>query len=587
MKAGNASTDDLKQALKLADAQRELNRSSFYLRSLYESARELSGLGDVEKIVETFLLDTMGTLGSTNGFVLLIDSETQQGQVVSRGLEDDDIKRLRENMPQIAEQYFAATSLENASPRMEARLVAGNGLAHDPLCPHQTKLLIQWTIDQQHSGLLGLGEKIVAEVYADEDIELLLGLTNNLMAAINSARSVDIIRQLNTALGRKNLELEEAFRQAERVEGELDRRVFHLKALYDATLELIGITETKRIAEVFLLMTLGTFSVGQGYILLLDREEKAARVIFRGIEKEKIERLAADDLEGVIIKFFETAAGKNMAPMSARQVTNKSLLNNPVLPMHAETGILFFIDDNRLGLMGLGGKITEEAYSEEEQGLLLTLVDNFMVFLAHAGSFETIQRLNVDLEKRNIELEKTIEELATTRLKIEVLERAKSHVKSVIQREMERTRRVSAIDFILILSVGLVLGLVFNFSNPGGINLIPESWSRTSPPFIDAHLAKLKYDEGTALFVDARPAEFFKQRHIQAAVNLPLALFDFVYMMKFNSLAPEKEMIVYGRNISRHYDEGVAFKLASRGHVNVKVLSGGMSAWQKKGYPLE
>jgi len=69
-------------------------------------------------------------------------------------------------------------------------------------------------------------------------------------------------------------------------------------------------------------------------------------------------------------------------------------------------------------------------------------------------------------------------------------------------------------------------------------------------------------------------------------VNLPLPLFDFVYIMKFSRLDPEKEIIVYGRNISRLYDEEVAFKLTSRGHQNVKVLSGGLSAWAEKGYPL-
>jgi len=59
-----------------------------------------------------------------------------------------------------------------------------------------------------------------------------------------------------------------------------------------------------------------------------------------------------------------------------------------------------------------------------------------------------------------------------------------------------------------------------------------------------------------------------------------------VYMMKFSRLDPKQEIIVYGRNISRLYDEEVAFKLGARGHVNVKVLSGGLSAWQEKDYPL-
>jgi 3-mercaptopyruvate sulfurtransferase SseA len=56
--------------------------------------------------------------------------------------------------------------------------------------------------------------------------------------------------------------------------------------------------------------------------------------------------------------------------------------------------------------------------------------------------------------------------------------------------------------------------------------------------------------------------------------------------MKFSGLDPAKEIIVYGRTISRHYDEEVAFKLTSRGHSNVKVLPGGLPAWKEKGYHL-
>ncbi len=55
--------------------------------------------------------------------------------------------------------------------------------------------------------------------------------------------------------------------------------------------------------------------------------------------------------------------------------------------------------------------------------------------------------------------------------------------------------------------------------------------------------------------------------------------------MKFSRLDPDRELIVYGRNISRKYDQEVAYLLASRGHYKIKVLSGGLVAWQERGYP--
>lgn len=578
---------NLKQANdRKQDALMELERRGFLLKTLRDATCELNGLEDTEKMIEIFLLISMGTLGITQGFVVLIDTESLKSQVSSRGVEDQDIKRLHESVPQIIQQYFSNTFQKDAPLPIEAHLIARDGFLDNLFFPPETKALIQWNTDKKYSGLMGLGAKILTEAYSDEDIEFLLGLTNSLLVSIKNARSVTIIRQLNLDLQQKNIEQEEALKEAERTRKELDSRLFHLNALYDTTHELSGLTDTKKIMETFLLMAMGTFSIEQGSIVLFDSEEKKAFVVYRGIEKEKVRGPLEGDIERIILKFFETARNKGLTPMKAQIVPPGKLLDNPVFPIEASVGLLFMIDDTCLGLVGLGSRITNQRYSKEEQELLTTLVNNFTVFLGNAKSFETIQKLNVDLERRNIQLNKTIEELSASRLRIEVLERAKAHVKSVIQSEMKRTRRVSAIDFILILVVALGLGIMSNLSNPDGIKLVPRVWSQKPVPIIDAHSAKLKHDAGTSLFVDTRPSDFFKQRHIRGAVNLPLALFDFVYMMKFSGLDLKQEIIVYGRNISRHYDEEVAFKLTSRGHVYVKVLSGGLSAWQEKDYPL-
>ena len=245
------------------------------------------------------------------------------------------------------------------------------------------------------------------------------------------------------------------------------------------------------------------------------------------------------------------------------------------------------------------GEVQEQTYGEENTALG---TPNRQVFLMRdlgdaiaelgdleeaKGIFARIQELNIDLDKENIALQKTREELTGARLRLEVFERAKARVISVINREAERSKKVSPMDFILILSVAFLLGILFNLSNPAGVDLMPLTWSNKSSPDIDVHWAKLKYDKESSLFVDARPFEFFKERHLRGAINLPPTLFDFIYKMKFSKLDPKEEIIVYGRNVSRLYDEEVAFKLASRGHENVKVLLGGLPAWGESGYPVE
>ena len=114
--------------------------------------------------------------------------------------------------------------------------------------------------------------------------------------------------------------------------------------------------------------------------------------------------------------------------------------------------------------------------------------------------------------------------------------------------------------------------MIFNLSNPNGISLVPQSWSDEPVAKVDLSSAMAKHAKGEALFVDARPANFYEQEHIKGAVNIPLPLFDIVYLMELGEEERSKEIIVYGRNISSLYDEHVARKLRLRGHENVLVV---------------
>ena len=147
--------------------------------------------------------------------------------------------------------------------------------------------------------------------------------------------------------------------------------------------------------------------------------------------------------------------------------------------------------------------------------------------------------------------------------------------------------RLSWFDYLGIFGITLLCGVIFNLSNPNGISLLPQSWSQEPLTAVSLSAAAEKFTEGHALFVDARPANFYEQEHIKGAVNIPLPLFDIVYLMELGEEERSKEIIVYGRNISRLYDEQVARKLRLRGHEHVKILQGGLPAWKKTGYPIE
>ncbi len=160
----------------------------------------------------------------------------------------------------------------------------------------------------------------------------------------------------------------------------------------------------------------------------------------------------------------------------------------------------------------------------------------------------------------------------------------------IIKKKSERAKegpRASWLDFSVIFFLSLLGGIIFNYSNPNGINLTPEFMeieailSVTPSQAIGFH-----GDEGT-LFVDARPSTLYQQEHIAGAVNIPLSIFDIMYMMKLSEIDRNKRVIVYGRTISSLYDKEMARKLNLRGHDNIMILKGGLSVWKKKGYPVK
>ena len=146
--------------------------------------------------------------------------------------------------------------------------------------------------------------------------------------------------------------------------------------------------------------------------------------------------------------------------------------------------------------------------------------------------------------------------------------------------------KTSWFDYMVIFFLALLFCLIFNHENPNKISIIPHFLSDDPIPGVDISTAMEKYGEGEALFVDARPNLFFKRGHIKDAVNIPLNIFDIVYAMNLKNIDKTKEIIVYGRTVSRLYDKRVADKLMLRGHKNVMLLEGGLSGWKREGFPV-
>ena len=160
----------------------------------------------------------------------------------------------------------------------------------------------------------------------------------------------------------------------------------------------------------------------------------------------------------------------------------------------------------------------------------------------------------------------------------------------VIEKEAQQQHQASQLswlDVVLLIGVSVILAIVFNRSNPNGIPFLPDMPDKKAIHQVSAAQALEEVKERGALLVDAGPELFYEKKHIQGAVSLPLTLFDLAYSASFPEEEKKKEVIVYGGTFSKLYDWDLASRLLQRGHKDVRVLQGGMTAWEKMGYPVE
>ncbi len=210
--------------------------------------------------------------------------------------------------------------------------------------------------------------------------------------------------------------LRSALQKAENIQMELDRRVFSLKTLYDVSKDIFSSVETETILRNFLLMTMGNFGVMGGFVLTADGESKEiGHFVHVGLKEDEVEFLQKSGKQLLLDK-------KIQGPV----------VNHEDLPVKGIGCVLpFTMEPDGIGLLGLGSKLTEEPYTDDDLELLVTLVNNLVVSLKNAKSFEEIKRLNEHLREKNIELEKALR-------KVEILESVKANLSKFVPTTVSR-----------------------------------------------------------------------------------------------------------------------------------------------------
>lgn len=140
-----------------------------------------------------------------------------------------------------------------------------------------------------------------------------------------------------------------------------------------------------------------------------------------------------------------------------------------------------------------------------------------------------MEGLNVDLRQTNAELRRTITDLTAARHQIGLPEKAWGRIKGLLEQEADRITRASWLDVTLVTVAAVVLALLFNYTSPSGIPLLPKTFFRAATARIDVDSARELQLAGKAVLVNARPREFYVRSHIEGAVKAPVPLLAVIY----------------------------------------------------------
>jgi class 3 adenylate cyclase len=383
----------------------ELDRRVHHLRTLYDVSKELFGIIDSEGILRNFLMMTTGNFGVIEGFILTQDIHSKEiAHFVCIGCTDHEQASLSKVCSQFMQDWNGESAVLDPDEL--------EGLGH---LPEKLACVLPFKVDEGSSGVLGLGAKIVGEPYNDEDNELLVTLINNLVVALRNANAFEDIKRLSLDMQEKNVQLEKAL-------SDLDRRVYHLKTLYDVSKDIFSFVDFDVILKNFLLMTMGNFGVMEALLLTIDAlSGEITHFRSNGYMELNVTTLRESARQLLLGRQAEGEAGK------VEVLTEPQDLIPDVV-----CGVLFRVEEGCLGFLGLGAKLVDEPYNEDDKELLATLANNLVVSLKNALSFENIKSLNLELQEKNKQLEKALRQLRAALKKIELLESIKANLSKFV-----------------------------------------------------------------------------------------------------------------------------------------------------------
>jgi rhodanese-related sulfurtransferase len=138
--------------------------------------------------------------------------------------------------------------------------------------------------------------------------------------------------------------------------------------------------------------------------------------------------------------------------------------------------------------------------------------------------------------------------------------------------------RIHWTRFVAILVLGGCVGLAWNALSGRGFTLTRSVLAQAGDELVPVRQAKVLLDRG-ALFLDARPRDFWKMSRIPGALSLPEDDFDAAYPPLEPTIRRAKAVVVYCSGYGCEASHVVARRLREHG-IAAAVLDEGLPAWE-------
>jgi rhodanese-related sulfurtransferase len=149
-------------------------------------------------------------------------------------------------------------------------------------------------------------------------------------------------------------------------------------------------------------------------------------------------------------------------------------------------------------------------------------------------------------------------------------------------------------EAVLILSLSLVLTFAINAIRPGGLAVMPV---HTHPKgagvpitgfrVYSADVCLQLFQEGKAVFLDAREPDLYKMGHLPGALYMPLEMVEQKLALIKETERGNKILIAYCGDTGCRKAEDLLKELQRRGIRSLGLFADGWQGWMEKGLPID